>query len=285
MGSTYKATAVDPKLTNVSAKSESATRQWQGAAITMKQHIKIQPFLVDLVKDQIGKMQDHQECVEMSFMDKLQDHYRYMRNIRGCSEALQKPGGPLKECQLMLDILIGKVQGNHGCQETLFEKCILCLKYLSPKNGLSTNLDFETGIAKIQSGSEQIMTQAEKRACRAFQKDANLESDDELDLTVDSGKEDFFLREFEKAKKQKTKESIGQSDYIDCYTKPHNQKIPPPPPPQLCHPLFPLQLHNTKVFLDGFVAINFDWRYKNTGDQRGLCKPNEPSGRQKSSGT
>jgi hypothetical protein len=80
----------------------------------MKQHIKIQPFLVDLVKDWIGKMQNHQECVEMSFMDKLQDHYRYMRNIRGCSEALQKPGHPLKECQLMLDILIGKVQGNHG---------------------------------------------------------------------------------------------------------------------------------------------------------------------------
>jgi hypothetical protein len=38
---------------------------------------------------------------------------------------------------------------------TLFEKCNLGLKYLSSKNGLSTNPDFETGIAKIQSGSEQ----------------------------------------------------------------------------------------------------------------------------------
>jgi hypothetical protein len=98
----------------------------------------------------------------------------------------------------------------------LFEKCSLGLKYLSPKNGLSTNPDFETGIVKIQSGSEQTMTQAEKHACRAFQKDANLESDDESDLMVDSGGEDFFLREFEKAKTQKTKESSGQSDYIDC---------------------------------------------------------------------
>jgi hypothetical protein len=149
-------------------------------------------------------------------MDKLQDHYRYMRNIRGCSEALQKPGRPLKECQLMLDILIGKVQGNHGRRGTLFEKYNLGLKYLSPKNGLSTDSDFETGIAKIQSGSEQTMTQAEKHACKAFQKDANLESDDELDLTVDSSREDFFLREFEKAKKQKTKEFSSQSDYIDC---------------------------------------------------------------------
>ncbi len=71
-----KAAAVDPKLTNVSAKSESATCQWLGAAITMKQHIKIQPFLVDLVRDQIGEMRDHQECVEMSFIDKLENHIR-----------------------------------------------------------------------------------------------------------------------------------------------------------------------------------------------------------------
>ncbi len=81
----------------------------------MRQHIKIQPFLVDLVRDWIQKMQDHQEWVEMSFMDKLQDHYRYMHSIRGCSsEALEKPGRPRKEFQLMLDILVGKVQGNHG---------------------------------------------------------------------------------------------------------------------------------------------------------------------------
>ncbi len=71
----------------------------------------------------------------------------------------------------MLDILIGKVQGDYGCRGTLFEKCNLGLKYLSPKNGLSTDQDFETGIAKILSGSEQTMMQAEKRACRAFQKD------------------------------------------------------------------------------------------------------------------
>jgi hypothetical protein len=114
-----------------------------------------------------------------------------------------------------LDILIGKVQGDHGHQGTLFEKCNLGLKYLSPKKGLSTDPVFETGIAKIQSGSEQTMMQAEKCACRDFQKDANLESDDESDLTVVSGREDFFLREFKKAKKQMTKESSGQSDNID----------------------------------------------------------------------
>jgi hypothetical protein len=87
---------------------------------------------------------------------------------------------------------------------------------LSLKNGLSTNPDLETGIAKIQSGSEQTMMQAETRACKTFLKDANRGSDDESDLMVDSGEEDFFLREFEKAKKHSTKESSSQSDYIDC---------------------------------------------------------------------
>ena len=37
-----------------------------------------------------------------------------------------------------------------------------------------------------------------------------------MDLTMDSDKEDFFLREFEQAKRQKLKESSGQSDYINC---------------------------------------------------------------------
>jgi hypothetical protein len=140
----------------------------------MKQHIKIQPFLLELVRDKIGKMRDHQERVEMSFMDKLQYHYKYMKNIRSCSETLQKPGRSLQDCQMMLYLLIGKVRGGRGVQGSLFEKCNLNLTYLSPKNGLSTDADFETGIAKIQSESEQTMTQAEKRACKAFRKDANL---------------------------------------------------------------------------------------------------------------
>ncbi len=149
-------------------------------------------------------------------MDKLEDHYIYMRNIRGCSEALQNLGCSLQECQLMLNLFIGKVRGDHGVQGCLFGKCNLNVKYLSLKNGLSTNPDFEMGIAKLQSGSEQTMSQAEKHACKALLKDANRGSDDESDLTVDSGEEDFFLREFETAKKQNTKESSGQSDYIDC---------------------------------------------------------------------
>ena len=96
----------------------------------------------------------------------------------------------------------------------MFENCHLKLTYLSPKNGLSTDADFETGIAKIQCRNERTIMQAEKRACLAFRKDANL--GDELDLTMDSDEEDFFLREFEQAKRQKLKESSGQSDYINC---------------------------------------------------------------------
>jgi hypothetical protein len=95
----------------------------------------------------------------------------------------------------------------------MFENCHLKLTYLFPKNGLSTDADFETGIAKIKSGSEQTMMQAEKCACKAFRKDANL--GDELDLTMDSDEEDFFLGEFEKAKRRKTKESSGKCDYIN----------------------------------------------------------------------
>jgi hypothetical protein len=43
------------------------------------------------------------------------------------------------------------------------------------------------------------MTQAEKRACRPFRKEANSKC---IDDDSESGKEDFFLNEFEKAKNQ-----------------------------------------------------------------------------------
>ena len=177
----------------------------------MKQHVKIQPLLVELVKDRIGKMRDHQECIEMSFMEKVGYHYKYMKNIRACSKSLQKQGQSLYHCQMMLDLLINKVRDGRDVQGSMFEKCNLNLTYLAPKNGLSTDPDFETGIAKIQSGNERTMTQAEKRACMA-----NLNMGNDSDMTVDSDEEDFFLREFEKAKKQKTKDSSGESDYINC---------------------------------------------------------------------
>jgi hypothetical protein len=44
------------------------------------------------------------------------------------------------------------------------------------------------------------MTQAEKCACRPFRKEVNPEC---IDDDSDSGKEDFFLKEFEKAKQTK----------------------------------------------------------------------------------
>jgi hypothetical protein len=159
-------------------------------------------------KERIRKMRDHQECIEISFMDKLQDHCKHLHSIRGCSKALQKQGHPLRECQTMLDILIGKIQSSHGAQGTTFEKFKMKLKHLSLRNNLSTDPDFETGIAHIQGCSEQTMTQTEKRACRPFRKEANSKCSDNSDC----GKEDFFLKEFEKAKMQKTMEAISKSD-------------------------------------------------------------------------
>jgi hypothetical protein len=57
------------------------------------------------------------------------------------------------------------------------------------------------------------MTQVLNRTCRLFRKEANSQSSDD---DSDSGEEDIFLKELEKAKNQKTKEASGQSDYINC---------------------------------------------------------------------
>jgi len=118
----------------------------------MKQHKKIQPMLQQLAVAKVGKMRDHQHCLELSFMDKVDLHYPYMRIIRGCSDALQKKGRTLKDCQWMLDILRRKVEKGHGKYGNAFDKCDLDLRYIKPNNQLSTSPAFETGIAKIQGG-------------------------------------------------------------------------------------------------------------------------------------
>jgi hypothetical protein len=72
--------------------------------------------------------------------------------------------------------------------------------YLSQRNNLSADSNFEAGIAKIQGGSEQMMTQAAKGVCKPFRKEENSKCSDD---DPDSDKEDFFLKEFEKSKNKK----------------------------------------------------------------------------------
>ena len=84
----------------------------------------------------------------------------------------------------------------------MFDICDLKLRYLHANNGLSTDWDFEMGIAKIQCGSERTMSPAEKRACKDFRIDSIPDSDDETEDMVESGGGDCFLEEFERAKKQ-----------------------------------------------------------------------------------
>ena len=53
--------------------------------------------------------------------------------------------------------------------------------------------------------------------CKDFRIDFIPNRDDELEDMVDSGRDDCFLKEFERATKQKTKEVVSdQSDYINC---------------------------------------------------------------------
>ena len=87
----------------------------------MKAHKSIQPVLEQLAKDKVGRMRDHSECLSMNFMDNLEVHYKYMRQIRGCSEALQKRGRTLGDCQNMLDMLRARVEKG----ENDYEQCNL----------------------------------------------------------------------------------------------------------------------------------------------------------------
>ena len=157
---------------------------------------------------------DHQACLELSFLDKVDEHMKYMKLSRGCSETLQRKSRSLGECQHMLDLLNRRVVNGQGEPGDPFEKCGLVVKYLSTDNGLSTMPAFETGVAKIQAGiiEESKMTAAEKNACKPLLRDQTVESDSSSESESEN-----FLKEFEKSKKRKERESSGHmSSYINC---------------------------------------------------------------------
>ena len=99
------ASAVDYKMSNITAKSSSTTRQWLGAAIILQHHLKLAEYYRQVMSDNVGKMREHERTVDLSFLNTIREKRKYLKPIRGCSEHLQKHGMQLKDSQGALDFL------------------------------------------------------------------------------------------------------------------------------------------------------------------------------------
>ena len=108
------ASAVDYRLSNLTAKSSSTTRQWLGSAIILHQHQKLAPYYRKLITGKVGKMKDHQDTVDMGFLDIVKDKRKFLVPIRGCSEVMQTHGMMLKDTQGALDFLHTTISDQKG---------------------------------------------------------------------------------------------------------------------------------------------------------------------------
>ena len=99
------AAAVDTRLANITPKTQSTTRQWLGAAVILTQHKKLAPHYSQLQTDNIANMRRHTDSTNVLFLDDVDEHLKYLKRIRQCSEMNQKHGLQLKDTQGALNLL------------------------------------------------------------------------------------------------------------------------------------------------------------------------------------
>ena len=199
---------------SVRSKSRSITRQWVGEESALNAHIKLKDHFAKLIADKVVKnLGEHQDTLENSFIAKAEMHHKYLKEIKTVSLEMQKSKLSLSECQGNLDILMALVQRKKNRSKSLFYKCKLGTKKIVPDNGLSSEPDFETGIAKVQESvqSKNEMTADEIEACRAFLK---LEFVIEEDSS-NSDNETNIKQMMANRKKRKASEITGISKYIE----------------------------------------------------------------------
>ena len=151
----------------------------------------------------IGSITEHRETVEHRFIQKAGRHMNNLRQMRMCSQYIQKEKLPVHKCQGYLDLLI-LTQQNLKEQTGNNAGCFIGKKYIIPNNGLSTDHHFETGVAKIQKGitCEETMNPFESMACQVLLKSNN---DDEDLIEESDSNEDFDFAKAVLANERKRK--------------------------------------------------------------------------------
>ena len=211
------AAATNPHHATIAAKTESTTRQWIGAAVQVNQQIKLVPYYETLIKNNVGKMREHQKSVLPEFIDNCKSHGKVLDKIREVSVRLQKHGMILNDSQGWLDYLVPKVEKHKRQGGKLFSDCKLGTHYLKPDNGLNTNPAFITGVMKIQQGLpfENLMTSAERLACKCLLKDTEGNVSDVVDTSDDNS--DDMEKDHRNQKKRKCDAVAGESKYVNCH--------------------------------------------------------------------
>jgi len=123
----------------------------------------------------------------------------------------------LNRAQGLLDLSTRKVRVGCNKQTSKLYSCKLGCNKIIADNGLSTDADFETGVAKIQQGVvlKNKMTLEERNACKILLKSSKSLRDSASDTDSEESEEDITMAIATK-EKRKLKEIEGQSNYINC---------------------------------------------------------------------
>ena len=113
------AARIDHRLANISAKPESETRKWFGMTVQLRQHLKLIPAIRECANNRIARMREYIGTTEVSFMDRVTDHLRYLNPMRAASEFLQTHKLPVYKCLQVSEYIRTNVENKSG----VFQDC------------------------------------------------------------------------------------------------------------------------------------------------------------------
>lgn len=199
-------------MANLSAKTECETRKWLGVTIMLQQQLKLVPHIRACVEKNVARMREFVGTTYHDFVDKIQNHLKYLRPIHRASERLQKHGLLLHECLRTLEYIRRKVVSQQG----KYVGCKMDTARIQVANGFgfATKPALLTGIAKVQRGTkfEALLTDEEKEALQPYllNPDGALETPRDFDAS-DEDSDDDFDTEFKKFKAEEDAKVEGDS--------------------------------------------------------------------------
>jgi hypothetical protein len=178
----------------------------------LQQQLKLVPHIRACVEKNVARMREFVGTTYHDFVDKIQNHLKYLRPIHRASERLQKHGLLLHECLRTLEYIRRKVVSQQG----KYVGCKMDTARIQVANGFgfATKPALLTGIAKVQRGTkfEALLTDEEKEALQPYllNPDGALETPRDFDAS-DEDSDDDFDTEFKKFKAEEDAKVEGDS--------------------------------------------------------------------------
>lgn len=161
-----KNAAILRNITDLRPRIDNTTR-WSGKYYILNQFVNMRSDLIE-ASDEPGC--DRVVNPSIAFKNKTTRYTRMLKEINEVTKSLQRKGNTLADYRDDLNALIEAVQDEKGNIGSPFYGCRLGTKYIACDSNIVKYKEFESGIVKLQKGTQEDLNDDEKEALLRFKK-------------------------------------------------------------------------------------------------------------------